>query len=411
MMGAMSTKLDIGTGRIDIRHAGGRPGRLRLAVLFLLACLSGAQGQLRAGEVSPPRPVRLHVAGKPFKIGEDIGKELAGKIRTLRPLLLGVAILITGKSKAELHALCRKLAEKLAAEDVAEMRGVAKGAGASYEDVLFLNMFYSVVYDGPACRQLAVWGKRSKSGELLHARNLDWFDYPGGLLRKNHTIVNVRPEKGVEYLFLTWPGLQAVLTGTNRKGITVGFNGIGSRKWRIAEPVFFTLKRVLRTCGSIEEAVALMKKARPLGNGSVLISDAVRKKAVVVELCEGKIAVRKSTDSMIGNANHYTTEAWGKPPRGYPRGKAGWPTCSAARKQGEKLAADDVKRVMSAPSVLQRINLLSVVFRPAANKMLLACGKEPAAAGKFREYPLFPKKADRARQKSAAAPTRKTDKP
>lgn len=271
------------------------------------------------------------------------------------------------------------------------MRAIAQAAKLAYEDVLFLNLFYSLTVNHPACRQVVVWGPLTTDGRLLHARNLDWPDYPGRPLQKNHTLVNVRPEKGHGYLMITWPGLIGVLTGTNREGLTVGFNQLPGKAdpKRKAEPTTFVLKRVLRNCRTVDEAVALIRKARPLDNGSVMVSSAPNKKAAVVEIVDGRVGVRfaEKNEHRIGNANHPTHEAGLKNLGDY--GPAGAPVCPVVDGLGKGLKPESLRAVMRHEKVIQRFNLMSVVFDPARNRMDLATGPAPAAAGTYKRYVLF----------------------
>ncbi len=308
----------------------------------------------------------------------------------MHALFLRVGELTALQGKKRLYERAEAMARHLSAEDRAEIAGLAEGAGIPFEDALYLNLFYDLSYGPASCRGLAVWGASSAGGRLLHARNLDWPDYPGGPLQRNNLILNVRPAGGIEYCFLSWPGLQAVLTGTNRKGLTVSFDQLPSAPGgeRLAEPVLFTLKRVLRSCASAEEAARLLVDANPMGSGSILISDSGGKTALVVELSGGKVGVRRpaADASMIGNANHATREA-GLP--GLRHGDAGWPACAVAAEMKKPLDAAAAERVLADPRVLQKINIVSVVFDPGGNKMHLSCGRLAAAEGVFREYRIF----------------------
>jgi hypothetical protein len=163
----------------------------------------------------------------------------------------------------------------------------------------------------------------------------------------------------------------------------------------MGEPVFFTLKRMLRSCANIKQALALITKAKPLGNGSIIISDATAKEAIVIELHNGLVGLRRSKTQMIGNANHYTKAAWKKLPAGLPANRADWPVCSEARKHGQagqNLTSKDLQAIMSSKAVLQDINLLSVIFKPSENSMLLSCGSYRAASRVFSKYKLFEEK-------------------
>lgn len=350
-----------------------------MAVLCVALCACGAE---------PPPPNRLTVGGSAGEIGFQVGRKYGEVIRELHPKFVTIACVTTGHGKAVLYERAAAIATKLSEEDVLEIRGLAAGSGMRYEDVLFLNLFYSLS-QGAGCRQLAAWGEATTDGELLHARNLDWPDYPGAPLRRYNLILNVAPEDGVEYLVLTWPGLQGAITGTNAEGLTVGFNQLlpAVEPGRLAEPTFFTLKRILRTCKSLEEALELICEARPLDNGTILISDAVARSACVVEVFNGQVGVRRADGCVIGNANHMTEEAGLE---GVPVGPASHPACDVARRMGGPLDAGKVRRVMADPHVMMDINILSAVFLPSSNRMLLSCGRMRAAQGEFREYALFP---------------------
>ena len=50
----------------------------------------------------------------------------------------------------------------------------------------------------------------------------------------------------------------------------------------------------------------------------------------------------------------------------------------------------DVYKLLSNPDVMRGSNIYSVVFDFRRNRLRIASGEVPAAAGRFREYPLFP---------------------
>ncbi len=343
------------------------------------------------------KPVRMTVSGTRRQMGEQIGKAYSAQAKQAHAAVLDKLTRGNANAKAKLYAMAATVAKNIAAEDVEEMKGIAAGAGVPYEDVLFANTFYYIAMGNVGCRQLAVWGKRTVGGKLIHARNLDWPDYAGGPLRRNNLILNVKPAKGHEYLLLTWPGWAGALTGTNAKGVTLAFNMLpGTPVKRAAEPIFFTLRRVLRTCETVEKAIAELRRVKPLGNGSVMISDANAKAAVVVEVIDGVVTTRQPVAELIANANHATCGKSDKPDRDTSRDNA--PAGDVASDAKAAMGPKEVQGVMGSFKVIQLINILSVVFVPADNKMYLACGRYRAAAGEFTEHVIFPP------AKNAAAP-------
>jgi len=339
----------------------------------------------------PAAPRRMAVAGSRFEIGRRVGQQCAEAIGRIHAKMLSAGRILTFRRKATLYRRAAALAKYIRPEDVEEMKGLAEGSGLAYEDILYLNTFYHLTTGrlNPACRQLALWGPRTKDGVLIHARNLDWMDYPGGPLRRNNLILNVRADGALEYLALTWPPVAGVLTGANARGITVAYNRFVTprrKQQHLGEPIFFTLGRILRTCSTLDEAVAEITHAQPLGDGSVMISDARAARAVVVEIVNGKAGVRTAKDHLIANANHPTSEA------GFKGGRhsAEYPAGEVARSFPPALAPLQVAEIMRHRKVLQYSNLLSVIFVPQANVMYLSCGRYRAAAGEFKRYEIFP---------------------
>lgn len=166
----------------------------------------------------------------------------------------------------------------------------------------------------------------------------------------------------------------------------------GDKKDRLAEPTFFTLRRVLEQATTLQQAIDIIEKARPLDNGSVLISSATEKQAAVVEIIDGLVGVRRPPDgqTMIGNANHATKEAGMDKLYRVRTWDCDWPTCTVAQRLKTPIDVKQAERIMSDPMVMQgRINMLCVIFDPSHQKMYLSVRPTRAAAGPFMEYELF----------------------
>jgi len=337
---------------------------------------------------------RLTVSGTPAEMGATIAEHYADDIEKLHPTFLAVAMALCGQDQETLHARARRIAEHMHDDDRAMIRAIADGCDLTYDEVLFLNAFYTLTTRHTmACRQVAMWGDRTEAGRLIHARNLDWVDYPGKPLNDHHLILNVEPEDGHRYLMLTWPGLVGAVTGTNEKQLTVAYNQLfgGDHVDRLAEPAFFTMRRILQHCATVDEAIKMLTDARPLDDGSIMISSAATNEAAVVEIIDGQVGVRRSTDELIANANHRTREAKVDNPWRVPVGRADWPAGDIARQQRGPIDTATARAILAHPRVCQTsINILSVVFDPSRNQMHLSTAKRNAASGPFTTYVLFP---------------------
>ena len=107
-----------------------------------------------------------------------------------------------------------------------------------------------------------------------------------------------------------------------------------------------------------------------------------------MEVFDGQVGERESKDGVIGNTNTGTKETGVTGPE---LGPAETPACGIARKLALKFGPDSLRQVLADPKVLATNNIVSVIFNPSANLMLLSCGQSEAAKGKFVEYQLFEK--------------------
>jgi Acyl-coenzyme A:6-aminopenicillanic acid acyl-transferase len=371
---------------------------ISIALLLCAACCAAVVTRAaNQPQTQPPiQPQRLFAAGTPQQIGAAMGREFGPVMRDMHPKLVAIAMAVAGQPKDVLYQRAAKIAQYIDPADIRQIHAMADAAGMDYADALFGSCFYTLTSRHTlACRGLAVWGPRTVDGQLIHARNLDWIDYPGDLLTRNHLILNVAPQTGHRFVLLTWPGLIAAVTGTNDVGITVSYDQLygGDRIDRLAESTFFTLKRVLHDCDNLDDAVALIQKAKPLDDGTVLISDAKHNAAAVVEIVDGHVGVRRPADgeSMIGNANHATAEAGIAKSVYMPVFNADWPTCIVVRQYAKPVDPAEARRILANPLVLQGpLNMLAVVFEPTENRMWLSVAPHDAAEQPFKQYQLFP---------------------
>lgn len=333
---------------------------------------------------------RVYLNGTSVDMGQQWGEKQKNVISALKGQFNGMALLYLKDDFNQLKKKSLKIAEHMSKEDLDELKGIAKAVNAPYEEILTFNLFYTHCVTNLGCRQFASWGDQTENGELIHARNLDWIDYPGSPMKKFNTVVNYKGKEQVEYLLLTWPGFTSALTGTNKEGITIAFNQLPHKgdRTHISEPTFYTIKRSLRTARTLEEVIKIFKDTKPMDSGSIMVSDAKRKKAAVIEVIRGKVGVRYPKSNMIGNANHATAEAGIA--NGVKTGNADYPVCTAAKTISGKLSVKNVQNLMMHSNVLQpKLNILSVTFKYSENRMWLSCGKTSAAKGPFVELKLF----------------------
>lgn len=352
------------------------PGRLAPGVLavVLLACLPFAL--LGAGREQESFH-RLSVSGSPFECGLAHGKAFGKQIHGL----LGTAARMRLRSRRSLRRMAHAFDPFVGSDHRREMRGIARGSGLRYEDILVLNCWYEIEMERFACRQVVALGSATQSGNLIHGRNLDWPDYEGRL-SKSLVLLDCAPTGKRRMTLLVWPGMIGSLTGTNDKGITIAMNQLGL-SLAVGEPVFLMMRRVLEESGTLPEALDVLKAAPVTADCAIVVSDAEGDDAVCVEWYAGEAHTRGPAEGLLVADNSPHAEQWWT----RQTDTALW---KLARRHAGRITPESVRAVLGDPRVLLPMNLYSCVFVPAAAELHLAVGESPAASAcSYERVTLF----------------------
>jgi isopenicillin-N N-acyltransferase-like protein len=181
----------------------------------------------------------LELAGHPHEMGLSHGRLLAGTIRRLladggydadglrSALAARRAQPQAGSSSDPVHDMCRRLGLTLDARCpnlVEEMRGIAEGAGATYQDILLLNVGYDAEGEFlsrvPQCTAVGLPG--TDEGPLLakteDVNPVQW---------ESQAFFRVRPREGHAFLVYSLAGTVWVDGGVNEAGLGLVMTGLG----------------------------------------------------------------------------------------------------------------------------------------------------------------------------------------
>ena len=160
------------------------------------------------------------------------------------------------------------------------------------------------------CSSLAVWDDNSEDGDLLIGRNFDF--YAGDDFAKEKMIAFVKPETGIPYMYVSWPGMTGVVSGMNNSGLTVTINAGKSKIPLSAKtPVSLVAKEILQFAENIDQAVEIAQKRDVFVSESLMIGSAADRKAVLLELSPanfGVFDVQNSTSLIC--TNHFQSDAY-----------------------------------------------------------------------------------------------------
>lgn len=312
----------------------------------------------------------MQLSGTPQQRGRAAGVLVGEQIRWVLPRYLKET-LGSEKVPEQVRGLVRKIAEGIPPKHLEQLSALAESAEVDPDGLLVANLAPDL-YSAMACSCLAVSGE----GNVLFARNLDW--HGGDALRELGLVV-VESGAGLRFASVTWPGLVGVTTGINQKGLAaadLAVLGRGSRV-RPGVPVFFALRKVMETCGSVEEAANLLTQTERTVLQNYMLADS--KNAAALETGPRRFRRRNLSEGHVAVANHFDPD---KNPKGRYR-----KLIVAGKKGG--LGVSDLKRVLEDVA-LGDMNVQAVVFEPERLTVHLATRSRPAAKGPFHELDLAP---------------------
>ncbi len=266
-----------------------------LATLLSLAAArtsaAADAGQLRVVELS----------GTPYDIGRQHGVALREDIRgTLRDVLgyfrkaLKVPLVRRLVVNWWLDRTWRAARPFVARRFLEELQGVADGAGVPLRDVYRLHAIPDRTY---TCANFAAWGRATREGRLVHARNLDWTIRAGA--QRHAVVLVVRPAGRHAFLSVGWAGFIGVLTGVSDAQISIGQIGAETADVTYAgEPMVFLMRRVLEESGGLEDAVDLLEQAPRTVGVNYVVADAQARRAVAVETTRHHVRVFAADDPL-----------------------------------------------------------------------------------------------------------------
>ena len=161
------------------------------------------------------------------------------------------------------------------------------------------------------CTSFAAWGGNSKDGKLIIGRNFDF--YAGKGFSEEKMVVFMKPEKGIPFMLVSWPGFLGAVSGMNAKGLTVTINAGKSKiPLKTGTPISILTREILQYATNIEEAIEIAKSRKVFVSESILIGSAADGKAVIIEKSPKKQGLFVSGENQLVCSNHFQSEAFKK---------------------------------------------------------------------------------------------------
>jgi len=163
---------------------------------------------------------------------------------------------------------------------------------------------YSLV----GCTSFSAWGNNTKDGNIIHARNFDF--YFGDDFAKEKVLLMVQPDSGYAFISYSWPGMMGVVSGMNEEGLAVTINASMSSPPTSAKlPISILVRETLQFSKNLEDAKNYINAKEIFVSESIMISSANDNKTIIIEKTPEKTDVF-SDNELIICSNHFQSSTF-----------------------------------------------------------------------------------------------------
>ncbi len=272
----------------------------------------------------------MYLEGNPFEIGVINGKLTKELIKQQEDSFVDqINTLVPSKGylrflKYFIAWFNRDMHKYVPPEYIEEIYGVSFSAADNYEYIgtkyeRMLN--YHGAHDiGHALQNLALVGCTSFGANLgfndssfIIGRNFDF--YINDEFAENKIVAFVKPDNGHEFAYVTWASMIGVVSGINKKGLTVTINAAKSDMPTKAKmPISLLAREILQYAGNINEAIAIAKKREIFVSESILVGSAEDNNAVIIEKSPGGLDVYYPKEDLLICSNHFQSDKFKNEP-------------------------------------------------------------------------------------------------
>jgi len=200
----------------------------------------------------------LFVEGTPEQMGAAHGRLLRDEARGLTERVLycvgGADSLYTGTWFLDRMAeIARRTGPHVPERFLRECDALSAAAGVSKRDGRYANLFPERFH----CSGVALRGKATEGGRVLHARVLD---YMRDINLQDAAVVTVfMPQGHNTWVSLSYAGFIGTVTAMNERGLAVGeMGGRGEGDWD-GMPMSFLLRDVMERAASVQQALEILR--------------------------------------------------------------------------------------------------------------------------------------------------------
>ena len=351
----------------------------------------------------PGRVPVLFVAGTPEAMGAAQGVLLKPEIHKMYERILLVAggcLYMKNDWFFDRIAEVRKRsAAVMPKRFLRELDAMSIAAGLTVEQGREINFFPEMFH----CSGIAVRGRASAGGKVIHARVLDYMRDIG--IQGMAVIQVFMPEGYHAWLSVGFAGFTGTVTAMNAEGLAMGeMGGRGEGDWD-GLPMSYLMRRVMEECTTVDEALELLKKTPLTCEYYYVLSDRSGNMAAVATKAGTPPLILKPGEKSPLLCAAFDDIVWVTAPGRQPA------LSGRLREHYGKIDVEVMKRIITRP-VAMKSNLQDAIFLPEtldvhfayAGAKTLACD-EPYTHFNLRELIDFYRAAVRKRHAPSSAGT------
>lgn len=354
-----------------------RAAMISLLVVALILINMGVTSAAEVEQISLTYPMqKVVLRGSHYKIGFDLGT-----------LAKNAGVKTKKMTDAERDRLLeyKEFYEQVYPPFVDELRGIWAAFGLNYDDMEFnveeipvngQKVGWRIRSDmlAPMCSGFSLTATATKDGEVLFARNFDWFRMPC-------SIVFMYPEGAYPSVGCTpYDVGLSIVDGMNSEGLKLSLHTVvnsGVPQPSPGLPQGMAARVILDTCRTVDEAVDFLKNTPisfPIAVVHILVGDRSGGSAIVEFVGRDVIVVRPEDDYQVMTNSYHSQDAH----------LSCWRYQTADRmiKENHGFIDDDVaKEILRA--VRQGNTQWSVIYKSDVNDVLIALADRPSEFYEF----------------------------
>jgi len=156
-----------------------------------------------------------------------------------------------------------------------------------------------------ACTAFSVWDSLSLDSSLLIGRNFDF--YVGDEFAENKVLMFVSPDKGYDFVSLSWVGMSGVVSAMNIQGLSITLNAAKSEiPFTAKTPVSIIAREIVQYASTIDEAYSIAKKRASFVAETFFIGSSIDGRTAIIEKTpDTTILYKASTEAKQILTNHF----------------------------------------------------------------------------------------------------------